>query len=81
MCRRLAVPIVRTVAIKYINLLQNHERTKKNPKCCPHWEVNPGSSDFKVLNATPQSIPLCAGSFSPLDSYVVMLSCSIESLA
>ena len=42
----------------------------------PHWEVNPGTSDtsdFQVLHVTPQLIPLCAGSLSSLDPYVVML--------
>ena len=51
-------------------------RELKNPKCYPHWEVNPGNSDtsgLQVLHATPQLTPLFAGSLSPLDSYVVML--------
>ena len=38
-----------------------------------NWEVNPGSSDFHVLHATPELIPLFAVILSPLDSYVVML--------
>ena len=34
-----------------------------------HWL----SSDFQVLHATIELIPLSAGSLSPLDPYVVML--------
>ena len=34
-----------------------------------HWL----SSDFHVLHATTELIPLFAGSLSPLDPYVVML--------
>ena len=47
-------------------------RKLKNSKCYPHWEVNPDTSDFQALHAIPQIIPLCAGSLSPLDPYVVM---------
>ena len=42
----------------------------------PHWTVNPGisdTSDFQVLHATPQLIPVCDGSLSSLDPYAVML--------
>ena len=39
----------------------------------PHWEVNPGTTDFQVLHATPHLIPLYAGSLSSLDPHVVML--------
>ena len=34
-----------------------------------HWL----SSDFQVMHATTELIPLSAGSFSPLDLYAVML--------
>ena len=51
-------------------------RELKKSKMLPYWEVNPGTydtSDFQVLHATPQLIPLFAGSLIPLDPYVVML--------
>ena len=39
----------------------------------PQQDWNTGTSDFQVLHATTELIPLSAESLSPLDPYVVML--------
>ena len=46
----------------------------------PHWEVNPGTSDFPFLHATSQLIPLCAGSmqlFSTLNQNFMLSFCIV----
>ena len=53
-----------------------HADELKSPvaKCCPHWEVNPGTYTFmSKCMLLPELIPLVAGSLSLLDLYVVML--------
>ena len=48
-------------------------RELKKSKILPPLGSEPQAPDFQVLHATPHLTPLCAGSFSSLDPYVVML--------
>ena len=47
-------------------------KLKKNPKCYPHWEVNPGTW-LSSPACHSHLISLCAESFSSLDPHVDML--------